>query len=121
MSKFINNVNTYLSQMKIKQKYVSLKSGINEKKLSRILNSEQEVDGDDMEKIAAVLGHKAEYFFADDFKTPIYEDSDSREFAFYDDAPAKEQNEFAMKLIDLIENIDEILSADMRFKNAFFE
>ncbi len=49
--------------MKIKQKYVSLKSGINEKKLSRILNSEQEVDGDDMEKIAAVLGHKAEYFF----------------------------------------------------------
>lgn len=121
MGKYIDNVNTYLSQMKIKQKYVSLKSGIDEKKLSRILNNGQKVDSDDMEKIAAALGQKVEYFFEDDFKVPVYDDSNSREFAFYAGAPTKEQQEFAMKLIDLIENIDEILSADMRFKNAFME
>ena len=31
MSRYIDNVNAYLSQMKIKQKYLSLKAGIDEK------------------------------------------------------------------------------------------
>ena len=34
MTKYIENVNAYLSQMKIKQTYVNLKTGIDTKKLS---------------------------------------------------------------------------------------
>ncbi len=121
MSKYIDNVNIYLSQMKIKQKYISLKTGIDEKKLSRILNKKQKIDSDDMESIASALGHKVEYFFADDFKVPVFGDLESMGVAFYAGEPTKAQQEFAMKLIDLIENIDEILGAKNRFVNAFTE
>lgn len=118
MSKYIDNVNAYLSQMKIKQKYVSLKSGIDEKKLSRILNNTQKIDSEDMEKIANALGHKIEYFFADEFKTPIYDDTSSMAVTFYAGEPTGEKQEFAMKLIDLIENVDEVLGAKNRFINV---
>ena len=37
--KYIENVNAYLSQMKIKQTYISLKTGIDTKKLSLIGNA----------------------------------------------------------------------------------
>ena len=43
MTKYIKNVNAYLSQMKIKQTYISLKTGINQKKLSRILTGAQDI------------------------------------------------------------------------------
>ncbi len=121
MSKYIDNVNAYLSQLKIKQKYVSLKSGIDEKKLSRILNNGQKIDSDDMENIARALGHKVEYFFADDFKVPVFSEAVPMEVAFYAGEPTKEQQEFAMKLIDLIENMDEVLSAKNRLMNVFAE
>lgn len=121
MSKYIENVNAYLSQMKIKQKYISLRSGIDEKKLSRILNNGQRIDSEEMESIAKALGHRVEYFFADDFKVPVFRDTISTEVAFYAGEPTKEQQEFAMKLIDLIENVDEVLGAKIRFMNAFME
>lgn len=121
MSKYIENVNAYLSQMKIKQKYVSLKTGIDEKKLSRILNATQKIDSEDMEKIAKALGYKVEYFFSDDFKVPVFKDEFSTEVAFYAGEPTKEQENFAMKLIDLIENADEVLGVKDRLRNAFME
>lgn len=121
MSKYVDNVNTYLSQMKIKQKYISLKSGIDEKKLSRILSSGQKINSDEMESIAGALGHKVEYFLADHFTPPVSGDLNAMGVAFYAGEPMKEQQEFAMKLIDLIENIDEVLSAKNRFENAFME
>ena len=62
MSMFIENVNRYLSQMKIKQTFVSLKSGIDTKKLSRILTGVQDINSTDMERIAKALGQKTEYF-----------------------------------------------------------
>lgn len=121
MSKYIDNVNAYLSQMKMKQKYVSLKSGIDEKKLSRILSNGQKVDSEDMERIANALGQRVEYFFSDHFEPPVFSDNPAMEVAFYAGEPTKEQQEFAMKLIDLIENVDEVLSAKSRFMNAIME
>ncbi len=38
MTKYIENVNTYLNYMKIKQTYISFKTGIDKNKLLRILN-----------------------------------------------------------------------------------
>ena len=48
MTKYIENVNVYLSQMKIKQTYISLKTGIDGKKLSRILTGVQDINSTDM-------------------------------------------------------------------------
>jgi len=121
MSKYIDNVNTYLSQLKIKQKYLSLKSGIDEKKLSRILNGVQKIDSEDMERIAKALGYKEEYFLAEDFVVPIFGDTFSTDVAFYAGEPTKEQEAFAMKLIDFIENVDEVLGVKNRFMDALVE
>lgn len=62
MTKYIENLNLYLDARKIKQTYLSMKTGIDAKKMSRILNGVQDITGTDMEKISAALGENTEYF-----------------------------------------------------------
>lgn len=50
MTKYIENLNLYLDARKIKQTYLSMKTGIDAKKMSRILNGVQDITGTDMEK-----------------------------------------------------------------------
>lgn len=121
MSKYIENVNTYLSQMKIKQTFISLKTGIESSKLSRILKETQDITSADMEKIANALGQKVEYFLSDEFFVPAFGNSLTTEAVFYAGEPGGAQEEFAMKLIDLIENVDEVLGAENRFLKAVME
>ena len=45
MTKFISNVNKYLSEMKIKQSYLSMVTGIDKNKMSRLLTGSQEESG----------------------------------------------------------------------------
>lgn len=118
MKKYIDNVNAYLAQMKIKQTFICLKSGIEPSKLSRLLKGTQDITGSDMEKIAEALGHKVEFFLADDFCVPAVNYSVENEVVFYAGEPGREQEEFAMKLVDLLENVDEVLGAEQRFKSA---
>ena len=118
MSKYVDNVNAYISRMKIKQNYISLKTGIDKNKLSRILNGKQGIDSTDMEKIANALGYKTEYFLSENFAVPVIGSRMSSEIAFYVGEPTKEQQDFAMKLVDFIENVDEVLGAEGRFMNA---
>ena len=117
MTKFIENINTYLSQMKIKQTYISLKTGIDTKKLSRILTGVQDISATDMEKIAKALGQKTEYFLSDTFIIPQINISIPEKISFYAGNPTAKQDEIAEKLEKLMENIDEILSAKSRFLN----
>lgn len=117
MTKFIENINAYLSQMKIKQTYVSLKTGIDVKKLSRILTGAQDVSGTDMEKIANALGHKVEYFLSDAFYVPKINELVPEKIAFYAGNPTVKQDEIAEKLEKLMGNIDEVMSAKYRFIN----
>lgn len=121
MTKYIENVNAYLSQMKIKQAYVSLKSGMEKNKLSRILSGAQDINSTDMEKIADALGKKMEYFLADNFFVPQIPAFSTTEIAFYAGNPSKQQEEFAKQLIELIENADEVLGAKERFMMAIGE
>ncbi len=117
MAKYIENVNIYLSQMKIKQAYISLKTGIDKKKLSRILTGVQDINSNDMEKIANALGQKAEYFLSDTFRVPQVNGFAPEKIAFYAGNPTKQQDQIAEKLERLMENIDEVLSARYRFLN----
>ena len=111
MTKYIDNVNTYLSQMKIKQTYVSMKSGIDKKKLSRILTGTQDASGTDMERIANALGERME------FSVPRIMDFEPEKIAFYAGETTEKQEEVANKLLQLMENIDEVMSAKNRFLN----
>lgn len=117
MTKYIENVNAYLSQRKIKQTYVSLKTGIDTKKLSRILTGVQDVSGTDMEKIANALGQKMEYFLGDSFRVPQMNEFSPEKIAFYAGNPTAKQDKIAEKLEKLMENIDEVMSAKYRFLN----
>lgn len=117
MTKYIENVNTYLSQMKIKQTYVSLKTGIDTKKLSRILTGVQDINGTDMEKIAKALGQKVEFFLSDAFHVPQIHELMLEKIVFYAGEPTARQEAFAEKLVKLMENVDEVMSAKYRFLN----
>lgn len=117
MTKYIENVNVYLSQMKIKQTYISMKTGIDTKKLSRILTGTQDISGTDMEKIANALGHKLEFFLSDSFRVPQISDYVPEKIAFYAGNPTDKQDEIAEKLEKLMGNIDEVMSAKYRFLN----
>ena len=118
MTKFISNVNKYLSEMKIKQTYVSFKSGINEKKLSRILTGIQDVNSRDMEKIADALGQNTGFFLSDSFSVPAVSDFMREKIAFYAGEPSHKQERVAKQLMKLMENIDEVMSAKSRFENV---
>lgn len=117
MTKYIENVNAYLSQMKIKQTYISLKTGIDTKKLSRILTGTQDISGTDMEKISSALGQKTEYFLSNTFFVPQINKYAPEKIAFYAGNPTAKQDKIAEKLEKLMENIDEVLSAKQRFLN----
>ena len=118
MTKYVDNVNIYLSKMKIKQTYISFKSGIDPKKLSRILTGAQDINATDMERIANALGKKMEFFLNDAFSVPQITDFEPEKIAFYAGEPTKKQEEIADKLVCLMENIDEIMSAKSRFLNV---
>lgn len=117
MTKYIENVNAYLSQMKIKQTYVSMKTGIDTKKLSRILTGAQDINSTDMEKIANALGQKLEFFMGDAFRVPQINEFMPEKITFYAGNPTARQEEIAEKLVELMENIDEVMSAKSRFLN----
>ena len=117
MTKFITNVNTYLSEMKIKQTYLSKTSGIDKNKLSRLLTGAQEESGTDMQKIATGLGKSIEFFLADSIIVPRIMDFEVKKIAFYAGEPSQKQEQIAKHLMDFLENIDEVLSAKGRFEN----
>lgn len=114
MSLFIENVNSYLSYKGIKQTYISLKTGIEPSKLSRLLTETQDITSNDMGKIALALGQRIDFFLLDDFKENIMQRKIESEVAFYAGEPNVEQQKFALKLVDLIENADEVLGAKER-------
>lgn len=117
MTTFIKNVNRYLSMMKIKQTYISMRTGIDTKKLSRILTGAQDINSADMERIAKALGQKMEFFFCDAFFVPQISEYKPEKIAFYPGEPTAEQEELAGRLMKLMENVDEVLSVNDRFLN----
>lgn len=120
MSLFVSNFNNYLTTMKIKQNYIASKSGIDEKKLSRILNGHQPETGYDMEQLSKAVGQPVQFFLSDNLATIDYKISQVPRIAFYAGNPTKKQTDFANKLLDMMENIDEILSAKSRFLKMEF-
>ncbi|MCD8021516.1 MAG: helix-turn-helix transcriptional regulator [Lachnospiraceae bacterium] len=121
MTKFIENVNTFISQLKIKQTYISEISGIDTKKLSRILTGVQDASSADMEKIAQALGKTPEFFWGESFFAPVILNFMPEKVEFYAGDPTKAQEEMADKLVQLMENIDKVLSAKWVLKRIDLE
>ncbi len=118
MTKFISNINKYLSEMKIKQSYLCMVTGIEKNKMSRLLTGTQEESGTDMEKIARGLGKSVEFFLSDSINIPQVGGTAINKVAFYAGEPSKKQEQIAKQLMELMENIDEVMSAKNRFENV---
>lgn len=121
MANYIDNVNSYIAKMKIKQTFISFKSGINTSTLSRILSGSREVSLSEIEKIAKALGKKIEFFWDENFSVSEIPANMSGEIVFYVGEPSKEQEKVAMQLLELLENVDEVLSAKWRFTEMIGE
>lgn len=117
MTKFICNVNKYLAEAKIKQNYLSMMTGIDKSKMSRLLTGSQEESGTDMEKIAQGLGKNVEFFLADSISVLQVGSFEINKIAFYAGEPSHKQEQIAKQLMEFMENIDEVISANSRFEN----
>ncbi len=114
MTNFIENVNQYINHMKIKQTYISMKSDINTSTLSRILNGSRDITITEMERISKALGKTAAFFLDDNFTLPSIPTASSTA-VLYAGEPNKAQEKFALQLIEMLENADEIIGARARF------
>lgn len=115
MVKFVQNVNDYLAQMKIKQTYVSMKTGINPSTLSRILNGSRKINASEMELIAKAVGKPIEFFLDGNGIRGISSNMAASKVFCYAGEPTKEQEKITLDLVALLENIDEVLGAKSRY------
>lgn len=121
MGLFVNNVNKYLTYNKIKRSYISLKSGIEANKLSRILNGVQEATVSDMDKIAYALGEKIEFFLKNNINIPSNGVKNNSNIAFYTGELKKDRQEFGEKMIDFLESIDAVLGVEKKLSSIYKE
>ena len=121
MNIFIANINKYITHYGIKQNFISIKTGIEKNKLSRLLNEVQDILQEDMNKIAMALNKDIAYFMDDNLGliTPNYEESTS--IAFYMGTPTKEKEETANLIFDFLEHIDAILGVKSKIKKHSYE
>lgn len=118
MSKFTENVSAYMSAKKIKKNYISLKTGFDTSKLSRILNDKQPVTEAEMTLISNALGYDCAYFLQDDFCAPISQLKSGKVALCYIGNPTLSQKETYNKLVELAENMENIVSAKAGFYKA---
>ena len=100
-----------------KKAYLSMITGIEKNKLSRLLKGTQTESGTDMEVIAEALGQNVEYFLSDSFDVPKISGYSLGKMQFYAGNLSEKQENIAGRLMELMENIDEIMSAKSRFEN----
>ncbi len=109
MSAFIENVNNYLKVNGIRQKFLSIRSGMSEDKISKLLNSKKKINESEMESISKALGKSVNYFLDDSFVAQNM--AGNGRLAFYAGEPGEDQMKVAYDLVEFIENMDEVLSS----------
>ena len=114
MTKFVDNLNKYMSEMQIKQTYLSMITGID---LSEILTGDQEISDTDIEKIARALGKPVEFFTADTIHVLQMENAEANNLSFCTRELSGKQEQVANQMLEMIKNMDEVLSAKIRFTN----
>ena len=117
MSKYIKNMNAYLSDQRIRQKFLSARTGMSEDKISKLLNGRQKVTMDEMELLAEALG-KDISFFAEERCEKENDSLPILNYAFYAGEPGPDQVKCALKLVEFLENVDEILSSKLWFETS---
>ena len=112
---YVENIKLYLEKMNIKKSFVSFKSGIKANTLDLILNGSLVTDLLTIEKIANALGKETDFFQNENFFIHKIYEIDQHKVAFYGGESTEKQEKIATQLFELLENVDEVLSAKGRF------
>ncbi len=114
MSRFIQNLNTFVDRYSIKQAFIAERAGIEKNKLSRIFKGSQPVTAGDMDIISNALGKDVSFFLSENFQlnTPDYKETTS--IAFYMGDPDESKKVLANDIFNLLEHIDSILSINKK-------
>lgn len=112
MNTYIDNVNEYLKGKGIKNSYVSLVTGWDKSKVSRILTGEVDIRLDDADQLAKALGKRMEFFLQ--AKGDIHKDiNSSQQFAFYAGHLEQSDKQVAKHLLELFRFYDSLTELDV--------
>lgn len=105
MSKFIENVKKYLDVRKIRQTYVSLMTGWDKSRVSKILSGTIDLKESEAEFLAEALGHDMEYFLSDSVEG--FEELETNgQLAFFAGTLKEQDKKTADKLVEMFRFYD---------------
>ena len=121
MTDFIQNLNEYINHYGIKQTFIVKRTGIEKNKLSRILNSIQDIAHEDMLSISNALGKEVGYFFQEKLELSTTDYKESTSIAFYMGTADESKKELANHVFNFLEHIDAILGIRKKLQKDAFE
>ena len=105
MSKFIENVKNYLNVRNIRQTYVSLMTGWDKSRVSKVLNGTIELKESEAEFLAKALGHDMTYFLGNSVEE-YRENEDNEQLAFFAGKIEEDDKKIADKLVEMLRFYD---------------
>lgn len=121
MSKFIDNISNYIEHYKIKKNFISKKTGIEQNKLSRILNNIQDVNYEDMTVISKALNKDITYFMQESLILEKASYVESTSISFYMGAVDDGKKQLANIIFDFLENVDAIMGIQKKIDKDALE
>ena len=113
----MENYKKYCKENGYKQKFVALKTGMSEAKVSRLFKGEQEANEQDMELLSKAFMKFPVFFMQEGFDEKIFTPETSAA-EFYLGEAAGRMKEYTDKLIEFVECVDAILGIRPR-RNAY--
>ena len=112
MSKFIENVKNYLDVRNIRQTYVSLMTGWDRSRVSKVLSGTIELKESEAEFLAKALGHDMTYFLTGSVEQ--YRELEANgQLAFFAGTLEDEDKEIADKLVEMFRFYDALAMIEM--------
>jgi len=112
MSRFIKNVRAYLDARSIRQTYVSLVTGWDKSRVSKVLSGTIELKESEAEFLAEVLGHDMSYFLSDSTER-FMEFGTNGQMAFFAGTLKDEDKKTADKLVEMFRFYDALTKIEM--------
>ena len=111
MKTFIENINEYLKGKSIKNSYVSMITGWDKSKVSRLLNGEVDIRMDDAQQLSEALG-KDLAFFLEEREQLLQDIHRPRRFVFYAGRLENKDRALAKNMLDLFRYYDSLVDLD---------
>lgn len=113
MAIFMENYKNYCRDNGYMQKFVALKTGMNETKISRLFKGDQDVNEQDMELLSGAFGKAPAFFMQEGFQAKEFAEETSAA-EFYLGEAADRMKAFTDKLVEFAECMDAILGITPR-------